>query len=157
MLIKNLNIQIELLSKSFYANKANLLNEVLQKESRPYCVLLVQVKGYNFALPFRTNLPNPENEKICFKTVKNEDGGFKGIDFTKAVIVDLHTDITSKNIQLSDKQEFLCVQGNVRKIIRSFKKFVERYITENKNKSNQNIHSDFRYCTLQNYHKELKL
>lgn len=155
MLIKNLDIQIELLSNSFYENKANLLDEVLQKESRPYCVLLVQVKGHNFALPFRTNLPNPENENVCFKTIENGSGGFKGIDFTKAVIVDLHTDITNQNIQLSDKQEFLCVQGNVKKIVRLFKKFVERYITEKKN--GLETHSDFRYCTLQNYHNELKL
>ncbi|TNH00109.1 hypothetical protein FHQ26_11520 [Testudinibacter sp. TR-2022] len=156
MLIKNLNLQIDLLSLNFFNTKGILLSEILEKESRPYCVLLVQVKGINFALPLRTNLPQPDNKNICFKTIPNGKGGFKGIDFTKAVIVDLHSDIMNKNIQLRDKQEFLNIQGNVKKIIRNFKKFVERYITEVKN--NSAIPSDdFRFCTLVNYHLELKI
>lgn len=78
---------------------------------------MVKVKGISFALPLRTNLPQPDNHNICFKTVQNEDGGFKGIDFTKAVIVDLDKDIMNKNIQLKNKQEFLEIQGNVKKLL----------------------------------------
>lgn len=156
MLVKNLDLQIDLLSHNFFVSKAPLLDEVLEKQNRPYCVLLVQIKKINFALPLRTNLPQPENENICFKTIPNNNGGFKGIDFTKAVIVDLHSDIMNKNIQLRDKQEFLNIQGNVKKITRHFKKFVERYITEVKNHSAA-ISDDFQFCTLVNYHSELKI
>lgn len=156
MLIKHLDLQIDLLSQRFFTEKAPLLNEILEKGNRPYCVLLVQVKGVNFALPLRTNLPQPDNDKICFKTVPNENGGFKGIDFTKAVIVDLHSDIMNKTIQLRDKQEFLHIQGNVKKITRHFKKLVERYITEMKNNPKAPS-NDFRFCTLSNYHLELNI
>ncbi|MFC0323681.1 type III toxin-antitoxin system TenpIN family toxin [Gallibacterium melopsittaci] len=156
MLIKNLDLQLDLLSQDFFVNKAPMLNEILEKDHRPYCVLLVQVKNLHFALPLRTNLPQPENDKICFKTIHNDKGGYKGIDFTKAIIVDLHNDIMNTNIQLRDKQEFLCIQGNVKKIIRNFKKFVERYITEMKN-SPEKLSNDFQFCTLINYHSELKI
>lgn len=156
MLVKNLDLQIDLLSPNFFINKASSLDEVLEKQNRPYCVLLVQVKGLNFALPLRTNLPQPDNEGICFKTIPNGNGGFKGIDFTKAVIVDLHNDIMNKNIQLRNKQEFLNIQGNVKKITRNFKKFVERYITEMKIHP-ESLSNDFRFSTLSNYHSELKI
>lgn len=36
MLIKNLDLQIDLLSQSFFADKASLLNEVLEKQNHPY-------------------------------------------------------------------------------------------------------------------------
>ncbi|MFZ7298682.1 hypothetical protein [Avibacterium avium] len=62
----------------------------------------------------------------------------------------------NKTIQLRDKQEFLHIQGNVKKSPHHFKKFIERYITEMK--SNPKAPSnDFRFCTLSNYHLELNI
>ncbi len=55
--ITALDFELRYLSDEFYREIAPNLTEILTKVTRPYCVLLVRVKGLNFALPLRSNLP----------------------------------------------------------------------------------------------------
>lgn len=149
--ISTKSISLKYLSAEFYEKEAPLLKEILNKENRPYCVLLVEVKSLKFALPLRTNLP----KGVGIVTVKNDNGGFKGIDFSKAILLKSDSWCKDDIVQLKRKEELLNIQGNDKKIAREFKKYVSGYITAKKNGAK--LDSKYRYTTLINYHKELKI
>ncbi|MGX2949619.1 type III toxin-antitoxin system TenpIN family toxin [Ursidibacter sp. B-7004-1] len=149
------NIELRYLSEQFYLDVAPQLKEILLKETRPYCVLLVRVKNLDFALPLRSNLP--EREGVGIKTIPNpqEDGKFKGIDFSKAILLTDKSYLKTDTVQLKNKSELLNIQGNERRIVREFKKYVSEYITAHKN--GYKLDHKFEYTTLINYHTELKI
>lgn len=149
------NIELRYLSERFYLEVAPHLEEILLKETRPYCVLLVKVKNLDFALPLRSNLP--EREGIGIKTIPNPDkeGRFKGVDFSKAILLTDKSYLKTDRVQLKKKSELLNIQGNERRIVREFKKYVSEYITAHKNGST--LDDKFEYTTLVNYHTELKI
>lgn len=147
------NIELRYLSEQFYLEVAPNIKEILQKETRPYCVLLVKVKHLDFALPLRSNLP--ERKGVGIKTVPNSNGRFKGIDFSKAILVTDRRYLKADGVQLKNKAELLTIQGNERKIVREFKKYVNEYITARKH--NAQLDAKFEFTTLVNYHTELKL
>lgn len=148
------NFALRYLSDNFFEKIQTTLKETLEKKTRPYCVLLVKVKGLDFALPLRSNLP--EKEGVGIKTIPNpqEKGRFKGIDFSKAIIVSAE-DLKTDRVILKDKAELLFIQGNDKKIQREFKKYVDQYIACVKN--NKVLDSKYQFTTLVNYHKELKI
>lgn len=149
------NIELRYLSEQFYLDVAPHLKEILLKETRPYCVLLVRVKNLDFALPLRSNLP--EREGVGIKTIPNpqENGKFKGIDFSKAILLTDKSYLKTDTVQLKNKSELLNIQGNERRIVREFKKYVSEYITAHKN--GYKLDHKFEYTTLINYHTELKI
>ncbi|GAB1673911.1 type III toxin-antitoxin system TenpIN family toxin [Mannheimia haemolytica] len=149
------NIELRYLSEQFYLEVAPYLKEILLKGTRPYCVLLVQVKNLDFALPLRSNLP--QREGVGIKTIPNpdEEGRFKGVDFSKAILLTDKSYLKTDKVQLKNKSELLNIQGNERKIVREFKKYVSEYITAIKNSST--LEKKFEYTTLINYHVELKI
>lgn len=113
-------LELKRLSESFYLNQAPNIKEILLKDTRPYCVLLVKVKNLRFALPLRSNLPNREG--CGFKTIENkaltEEHGlvkFKGIDFSKAILIYDDSFLKEDNVLLKDKQEWINILGNEKK------------------------------------------
>ena len=149
------NIELRYLSEQFYLDVAPQLKEILLKETRPYCVLLVRVKNLDFALPLRSNLP--EREGVGIKTIPNphDEGKFKGIDSSKAIVLTDKSYSKTHTVQLKNKSELLNIQGNERRIVREFKKYVSEYITAHKN--GYKLDHKFEYTTLINYHTELKI
>lgn len=149
------NLELRYLSEQFYIEVAPHIKEILLKETRPYCVLLVRVKNLDFALPLRSNLP--ERNGVGIKTIPNpnSNGRFKGIDFSKAILLADKNYLKNDTVQLKSKAELLNIQGNERKIVREFKKYVSEYITARKN--NAQLDAKFEFTTLVNYHAELKI
>ncbi|MGX2987425.1 type III toxin-antitoxin system TenpIN family toxin [Ursidibacter arcticus] len=129
--ITTLNFELRYLSEEFYENVVSNLTETLTKDTRPYCVLLVKVKKLTFALPLRSNLPDEDG--IGMKTIENTvTGKFKGIDFSKAILITSDECLKKDVVQLKEKSELLFIQAQDKKITREFKKYVEGYITAKK-------------------------
>lgn len=156
---------IAMLSESFYKRaEKKELKEIMEKENRPYFVFLVKIKGYNFAIPFRTHI----RHEHCFKTIPHYENieenmpipadatpsSWSGIDYTKAVIIE-DNDLEQSKVALINAIEHNMIRKSYRKISVEFKKFVEGYITTLKTSSP--ITDKYEFTTLINYHKELKI
>lgn len=155
MKIKTLNFELKYLSNKFFEEVLPNLQEALKKPNRPYCMLLVKVKNLDFCLPLRSNLP--EIEGVGIKTIQNiETGKYKGIDFSKAILIEDRTYLKEDIVQLKDKTELLYIQANDKYIAREFKKYVSGYITSIKENSNTQD-AKYQFSTLRNYHNELRM
>ena len=69
------NIKIVKLTNKFY-NKYKNHKEILNKNNRPYLILLIKVNNTIFTIPFRSNL----NYEYDYKLSDNE-----GLDFLKVI------------------------------------------------------------------------
>lgn len=158
MNVRTSQLELKFLSESFYQNHAPKIKEILFKDTRPYCVLLVKVKGLQFALPLRSHIP--DREGCGFKTIEHQESKeqrkkFKGIDFSKAILISDDSFLKHDHVVLKDKNEWIFIIGNGKKIAKEFKHYVEGYITALKN--NNVLDSKYEFTTLINYHKELKI
>lgn len=144
----NKNCKLIKLTPDFYIDHAGL-KEIELKVERPYVMLLVQVKGLTFALPFRSGI----NHEYALMTDPMNNCG---IDFSKAVLIDDPKYIDSAQPTIR-KNEFSVFKRNQIRIVKEFTSYVERYIkalsTQDKLKSRLLC----QYSTLQNYHKELNI
>jgi protein AbiQ len=69
------------LSAAFYANFGKC-EEILNKEERPYYVLLLELDGLTYAIPLRSHITH----SFCFAAV-NFSGQKSGLDYSKAVVI----------------------------------------------------------------------
>jgi protein AbiQ len=69
------------LSAAFYAQFGQY-DEILNKEERPYYVLLLELDGLTYAIPLRSHISHP----YCF-IADNSSGQNSGLDYSKAVII----------------------------------------------------------------------
>ena len=138
------------LTTKFYqkAKEKNLV-EIMEKEKRPYLILILTIKNIDFAIPFRTHIKH----NYCFKTIQHSDEEWSGLDYTKSVII-TENDIDNK-ISHIKPFEFSLIKQNIGKIKTEFKKYVEGYITTKK--LNKELTEKYKFSTLQNYHKELNI
>ena len=137
------------LSKKFYEvyNEAEY-PEILHKPGRPYVMLLMQIDGLTFAIPFRSHL----RHKFCYITDKRK---CSGLDFSKAVIIidKSYISDTKRVITITEKENKIMLERK-EVIIQRFKTYLNTYkrIIENKGyKGSKN------YTALQYFHKELGL
>lgn len=151
-------IQIRKLTPEFYAE--NQLIQMLDEnknKGRGFGVLLTEIRGYKFAIPFRSNIRR--EDKFCFETLEKEDVNMKmGLDYTKAVIIKEERYIIDRAYFLKDKRELVKVRKNARTITGEFGNFVEQYIQAVKDNDREFLgQREIKYTTLQNYHTELGL
>jgi len=69
------------LSAAFYTQFGQN-EEILNKEERPYYVLLLELDGLNYAIPLRSHITHP----YCF-IADNSSGQKSGLDYSKAVVI----------------------------------------------------------------------
>ena len=80
-------MRIIILSQTFYAlYPRTAFPEILDNDNRPYFYLTVKIENHSFAIPLRHHIAHP----YAFMTI-----GDAGLDFTKAVIIDDPSDISS--------------------------------------------------------------
>nr|WP_103626115.1 hypothetical protein [Bacillus thuringiensis] len=153
-------IKLYQLTQDFYNEHGHLV-EVADKKNkdgtihdkgRGYGVLMLKVKGYKFAIPLRSKMRHKEN----FTTKIYTEAGVKlrkGLDYSKAVII---TDerFVSTSVFKIEQDEFLKIAKSEIHIIRSFEKYVERYVAAY-NAGDSNILRKYGYSTLKNYLQEL--
>jgi len=69
------------LSAAFYTQFGQY-EEILNKEERPYYVLLLELDGLTYAIPLRSHIRHP----YCF-IADNSSGQNSGLDYSKAVVI----------------------------------------------------------------------
>jgi len=142
------------LSAAFYV-KFNQYEEILNKENRPYYVLILELDGITYAIPLRSNI----SHSYCF-IADDSSGRRRGLDYSKAVII---TDviqyidpapitIQQKEFNILKQQEFL--------IKRQFSSYVALYKKEVRRRQKNPaipVSAILCYSSLKYFHKELGL
>lgn len=148
----NNSFTLNKLSPDFY-NAYDAVNypEIEHKLDRPYMVLVIQINGNRFALPFRTNI----RHSYCYKFANSgrATNSVTGIDFTKAVIVNQPNYIGAA--ATIDNREYVELSNKYYFIINKFTTYLNGYINYVKNGGNSFIAKKYSYCTLKYFHKEL--
>ena len=106
------------LNSNFY-NKYSHKEEILKKQNRPYVIFVVNINNIDWAIPFRSNI----RHKYAYMTDKTNNNG---IDFTKAVVIDINNDIDSQNVQIR-QVEFNKIKGKEHVIKNDFQNFLKRF------------------------------
>ena len=106
------------LNSNFY-NKYLDREEILKKQNRPYVIFVVNINNIDWAIPFRSNI----RHKYAYMTDKINNNG---IDFTKAVVIDINNDIDSQNVQIR-QVEFNKIKGKEHVIKNDFQNFLKRF------------------------------
>ena len=106
------------LNSNFY-NKYLDKEEILKKQNRPYVIFVVNINNIDWAIPFRSNI----RHKYAYMTDKINNNG---IDFTKAVVIDINNDIDSQNVQIR-QVEFNKIKGKEHVIKNDFQNFLKRF------------------------------
>ena len=149
---KNKHYKLNYLSAEFYETYSpDKYPEIENKESRPYMVLLVMIDGNTFAIPFRTNVKH--NNCYKFKHSTGPTDTVTGLDYTKAVIVN-----DSKYIGVPARindDEYTELDMNYHIIIDRFTTYVCGYIKYANKTLNKYQALNYRFTTLQYFHKEL--
>lgn len=141
------------LSVDFYKDyPVNLYPEIENKQDRPYMVMIVNIDGNKFALPFRTNI----RHNYCYKFTNTgrQTQSDTGIDFSKAVIVNDKRYIgDAVNI---DNKEYVELMNKYYFIIKKFKTYLNGYISFAKAlNTNKYVAQKYKFTTLKYFHKEL--
>ncbi|MBN8740403.1 MAG: hypothetical protein BGP24_22425 [Lysobacterales bacterium 69-70] len=139
------------LTPQFFEENSSL-KEVLDREkgvwvgekTRGYGIVLIDYKSLRFGLPLRTSIKH----HYCFQT---EDS--KGLDYSKAVLLQKDGYISDQPFKIP-QDEFLKIANSTHHIGQMFSKYVSNYV-RGVLKADQNILRQYRFSTLQNYHKEL--
>ena len=113
--------EVNILSETFYDKySSDLYPEIMDKgEKRPYLILLVEIDGKTFGLPFRSNI----NHKYAFM-IKNERNLNEGVDFSKALVLN-QEDIGRKAHLKPGTYREICTHIDL--IIEMFKKYLEKF------------------------------
>ncbi|MBB4955064.1 hypothetical protein H4S14_003085 [Agrobacterium vitis] len=113
-------------------------------KSRPHAIVVIEVNGLRFAIPLRTHL----RHKQGFPTIND-----CGLDYSKCLLIFEDKDI-SRDIKLESAAEFKIINEHEHKIIKDFKKYVDKYIKAVL-KEDKFVLNEYRFSTLQNYHDQL--
>ena len=142
-------MQYKFLSEQFYVDYAGC-SEMEQKPLRPYAVVLVRVIGLDFAIPFRSNIKH----SYVFWTDKANNCG---LDYSKAVVVDLQRHIDHQRKPVIRKLEFKALLRQDAKVEAGLLRYINLYkkaCFAPDNPRNRNI---VNYSTLKYFHDELGL
>jgi protein AbiQ len=122
-------------------------------KTRGYGVVIIDLNGLTFAIPLRTEIKH----NAAYITVNSPTQGVKGkgLDFSKAVLIDQASYISSSTFKIP-QDEHKKLQGKEKFITKKFEKYVGHYINAIKAADNNILQSpEYRYTTLQNYHSYL--
>ncbi|MDQ7731047.1 type III toxin-antitoxin system TenpIN family toxin [Halomonas sp. SpR8] len=144
---------IQKLEAEFFEENSHLV-EVLDKRNgvwdgekeRGYGILLISYNSLRFGIPLRSHIKH----KFCFFT-----DGSKGLDYTKAVLL-VKDDYISQTPFMIPSDEYVKIKDRTHHIGDKFSKYVNKYV-DGVGKNDRNVLRDYRFSTLQNYHKELGL
>ena len=141
-------VKLILLSEKFYMDFAEC-KEILSKDSRPYILVVVEICGKTFAIPFRSHI-NHENAYITSSTQN------KGIDYSKSVVINDPLYIrTDKKPQIDD-DEFDILRGKEHIIRNGLIRYIKKY---KRAKNYQNKLRNVLLCslsTLQYFENDIK-
>lgn len=148
----NKEYKLNYLSPLFYQKYSrDKYPEIENKENRPYMVLLVKVDCNTFAIPFRTNIKH--NNCYKFQNSTRKTDSITGLDYSKAVIVN-DSSYIGEAARVNDA-EYTELDANYYNIIKRFTTYVRGYVKYASKTLNEYQKLNYRYTTLQYFHKEL--
>ena len=148
----NKKYKLNYLTEDFY-NKYNSDSypEIENKVNRPYIVMLIQIEGNTFAIPFRTNIKH--NNCYKFENSSRPTESVTGLDYSKAVVVNDKRYI-GVPARIND-MEYTELDTNYHIIIKRFTTFVKGYIKYANGTLNEFQAKKYKYTTLKYFHNEL--
>lgn len=138
-------IKFHLLENQFYIDYQGC-PEILNKENRPYVVFLLTLNNLTFAVPLRSHI----SHKYAIKTVGN-----KGIDFSKAVVINDRQKYISNKRVLIGSREYQIIMSQKWRITKKMADYIKKYKEALKNNS---VPANKILCnssSLQYFHAEL--
>ena len=114
-------------------------------------VLLINIEGNTFAIPFRTNISHTNCYK--FKNSTRPTDSVTGLDYTKAVVVNNNAHI-GEPARINDK-EYVELNDRYGVIVSGFRKFISDYVKYANGASSYYNEKKFKYTTLRYFHTEL--
>ena len=149
---ENKQYKLNYLSAEFYKKyNSEQYPEIENKENRPYMVLLIQIDKNTFAIPFRTNVKHHNCYKFQHSTRRSDS--ITGLDYSKAVVV--NDSVYIGNAARINDSEYTELDANYHIIIRQFTAYVRGYIKYVNKSLTKYQEPNYRYTTLQYFHKEL--
>ena len=106
-----------LLENNFYKDYSNC-SEILKKTNRPYAVFLIKLNNLTFAVPVRSHITH----KYSIKTIGN-----KGLDFSKAVVINDRQKYISKKYAYIDNREYQIIMEQKWKITKKMEDYIKKY------------------------------
>ncbi|MDR3336732.1 MAG: hypothetical protein LBT16_05955 [Treponema sp.] len=140
------------LTPVFYAHYGQC-EEILNKESRPYYVLLLKVDSLTYAIPLRSHITHPYCH-IANNAIKS------GLDYSKAVIITDRTRYVDPAPVTIRQNEFEVLKQRGFLITKQFTSYVSLYKKEIRRRlQNPALPKSglCRYSSLKYFHKELGL
>lgn len=117
--------ELRFLSKYFYDEyPQDVFKEMIQKESRPFLVLLIKIKDLTFAIPFRSNVRHDYCYK--FKNSTRDTETSTALDFSKAIVI--NDEKYLETFASIDKKEYVELNSKFYFIFHKFENFVYKYI-----------------------------
>ncbi|MSS63088.1 type III toxin-antitoxin system TenpIN family toxin [Velocimicrobium porci] len=114
-------MQYTFLSKKFYEDYSkNKYPQIEMKENRPYAHIYLELYGYTFAIPLRSNIDHPH---AFFTDKKNKCG----VDYSKSVVITNQDYIDTSTKVFLRNNEFKKLQGKDYRIKKEFQKYIELY------------------------------
>lgn len=138
------DMKLILLSAAFYAEYSGC-PEILQKQTRPYVCLEIEIDGITFAIPFRHSITH----KWAFFTQNN-----CGLDYTKAIVLSEQRFIGSQNARV-DQAEFNRIKGKEHIIASGMRRFLNTYRKALRYPENPHYKNILTNTALQYFHGEL--
>lgn len=153
------NLPLKKLTKEFYDSNEGLIQALdggwsESAKVRGYGIVVVSINSLTFGIPLRSHIKH----KQSFFTDVTQDHTFetrKGLDFSKAVLINDDSHIDSSSFKIPVK-EFDRIQDNHQHIVEKFTKYIQRYIKA-VTRNDSNVLPFYKFSTLQNYHLELGL
>lgn len=145
------SMKYALLSQEFYRKHQNH-REILQKQNRPYCIIIVQINDLNVGIPFRSNITH----KFAFFTDrKANEKSAAGLDYTKAVVLDLAVDIDYTRKAYIRPHDYKVLLDKKYRVEKGFAKFLNKYIQSVQNPDFPENKGILQNSSLQYFHGEL--
>ena len=141
------------LSTIFYEKFGNF-EEILDKENRPYYVLLLELDSLTYAIPLRSHITHP----YCF-IADSSDGQNRGLDYSKSLVITESQYIESSPVTIR-QNEYNVYKKQEHNIKKQFSSYVARYRKEVRRriaKPTLPASAMCLYSSLKYFHKELGL
>ncbi len=122
------DVEVCRLSSDFYnAYPSSSYPEILQKDSRPYTCLLIDLHyDYFICIPFRSNMGHQNG--FAFNGTQRSASTPSGLDYQKLVLIKDTTYIDSATPAVVDQDEYNAMITNLPKIVTDAVKYIDKYI-----------------------------
>lgn len=134
-------------------SKFSKLPQFLKKKDRGYGLVPIEIDGYTFAIPLRSNLNHPHGMKTLFD---KQEKVWKGLDYSKTLVVK-DDELLKEAFKTKEQDEFDKIKLNEDKIKKEFLSYLNGYKLLISSGKNIQDNPRYKFTTLQYFNKILGL